>query len=151
VLCCVYWQVPPLQGKLQYMRVLNDLPPFGGLLFHTVGLVMATFIYLFNLYLTMQVSYEQIVIYNDGLPFPYEHSNVVFSHHIWVPLFYDEFLFCQRTAHVYVWLIDLLTDWSTGWEAVGHYAAGGSAARHRSCDRPKEQPDHGSDRVQSRC
>ncbi|KAL2077573.1 hypothetical protein ACEWY4_027077 [Coilia grayii] len=31
-------KVPPLQGKLQYMRVLNDLPPFGGLLFHTVGL-----------------------------------------------------------------------------------------------------------------
>uniref|UniRef100_A0A4W4HFS9 FERM and PDZ domain containing 3 n=1 Tax=Electrophorus electricus TaxID=8005 RepID=A0A4W4HFS9_ELEEL len=30
--------VPPLQGKLQYIRVLNDLPPFGGLLFHTVGL-----------------------------------------------------------------------------------------------------------------
>ncbi|XP_070994119.1 FERM and PDZ domain-containing protein 3-like [Oncorhynchus clarkii lewisi] len=30
-------KVPPLQGKLQYMRVLNDLPPFGGLLFHTVG------------------------------------------------------------------------------------------------------------------
>uniref|UniRef100_A0A8K9VF02 FERM and PDZ domain containing 3 n=1 Tax=Oncorhynchus mykiss TaxID=8022 RepID=A0A8K9VF02_ONCMY len=29
-------KVPPLQGKLQYMRVLNDLPPFGGLLFHTV-------------------------------------------------------------------------------------------------------------------
>lgn len=34
------WQVPPLQGKLQYMRVLNDLPPFGGILFQTVGLVM---------------------------------------------------------------------------------------------------------------
>lgn len=34
------WQVPPLQGKLQYMRVLNDLPPFGGILFHTVGLVI---------------------------------------------------------------------------------------------------------------
>lgn len=32
-------QVSPLQGKLQYMRVLNDLPPFGGFLFHTVGLV----------------------------------------------------------------------------------------------------------------
>ncbi|XP_046873734.1 FERM and PDZ domain-containing protein 3 [Hypomesus transpacificus] len=31
-------KVPPLQGKLQYMRVLNDLPPFGGLLFYTVGL-----------------------------------------------------------------------------------------------------------------
>ncbi|XP_041701735.1 FERM and PDZ domain-containing protein 3 [Coregonus clupeaformis] len=31
-------KVPPLQGKLQYMRVLNDLPPFGGMLFHTVGL-----------------------------------------------------------------------------------------------------------------
>ncbi|XP_028816264.1 FERM and PDZ domain-containing protein 3 isoform X3 [Denticeps clupeoides] len=31
-------KVPPLQGKLQYMRVLNDLPPFGGLIFHTVGL-----------------------------------------------------------------------------------------------------------------
>ncbi|XP_051276342.1 FERM and PDZ domain-containing protein 3 isoform X5 [Dicentrarchus labrax] len=31
-------KVPPLQGKLQYMRVLNDLPPFGGILFHTVGL-----------------------------------------------------------------------------------------------------------------
>ncbi|XP_031443058.1 FERM and PDZ domain-containing protein 3 isoform X2 [Clupea harengus] len=31
-------KVPPLQGKHQYMRVLNDLPPFGGLLFHTVGL-----------------------------------------------------------------------------------------------------------------
>ncbi|KAI1898946.1 hypothetical protein AGOR_G00077620 [Albula goreensis] len=31
-------KVPPLQGKLQYMRVLNELPPFGGLLFHTVGL-----------------------------------------------------------------------------------------------------------------
>ncbi|XP_048883427.1 FERM and PDZ domain-containing protein 3 isoform X2 [Brienomyrus brachyistius] len=31
-------KVPPLQGKLQYMRALNDLPPFGGLLFHTVGL-----------------------------------------------------------------------------------------------------------------
>ncbi|KAI5624735.1 FERM and PDZ domain-containing protein 3 isoform X1 [Silurus asotus] len=31
-------KVPPLQGKLQYIRVLNDLPPFGGLLFHTVGL-----------------------------------------------------------------------------------------------------------------
>ncbi|XP_037396556.1 FERM and PDZ domain-containing protein 3 isoform X2 [Pygocentrus nattereri] len=31
-------KVPALQGKLQYMRVLNDLPPFGGLLFHTVGL-----------------------------------------------------------------------------------------------------------------
>ncbi|XP_031713480.1 FERM and PDZ domain-containing protein 3 isoform X4 [Anarrhichthys ocellatus] len=30
-------KVPPLQGKLQYMRVLNDLPPFGGILFHTVG------------------------------------------------------------------------------------------------------------------
>ncbi len=26
-------------GKLQYMRVLNDLPPFGGFLFHTVGWV----------------------------------------------------------------------------------------------------------------
>lgn len=33
-------QVPPLQGKLQYMRVLNDLPPFGGILFQTVGLVI---------------------------------------------------------------------------------------------------------------
>ncbi|XP_051716763.1 FERM and PDZ domain-containing protein 3 isoform X4 [Ctenopharyngodon idella] len=32
-------KVSPLQGKLQYMRVLNDLPPFGGFLFHTVGLV----------------------------------------------------------------------------------------------------------------
>ncbi|CAF92044.1 unnamed protein product, partial [Tetraodon nigroviridis] len=32
-------KVPPLQGKLQYMRVLNDLPPFGGILFQTVGLV----------------------------------------------------------------------------------------------------------------
>ncbi|XP_076878943.1 FERM and PDZ domain-containing protein 3 isoform X2 [Brachyhypopomus gauderio] len=31
-------KVSPLQGKLQYIRVLNDLPPFGGLLFHTVGL-----------------------------------------------------------------------------------------------------------------
>uniref|UniRef100_A0A8C3AAN2 FERM and PDZ domain containing 3 n=1 Tax=Cyclopterus lumpus TaxID=8103 RepID=A0A8C3AAN2_CYCLU len=31
-------KVPPLQGKLQYMCVLNDLPPFGGILFHTVGL-----------------------------------------------------------------------------------------------------------------
>nr|XP_054594942.1 FERM and PDZ domain-containing protein 3 isoform X4 [Nothobranchius furzeri] len=31
-------KVPPLQGKLQYMRVLNDLPPFGGILFQTVGL-----------------------------------------------------------------------------------------------------------------
>ncbi|XP_053285517.1 FERM and PDZ domain-containing protein 3 isoform X1 [Pleuronectes platessa] len=31
-------KVPPLQGKLQYMRVLNDLPPFGGILFHTAGL-----------------------------------------------------------------------------------------------------------------
>ncbi|XP_023184333.1 FERM and PDZ domain-containing protein 3 isoform X1 [Xiphophorus maculatus] len=31
-------KVPPLQGKLQYMRILNDLPPFGGILFHTVGL-----------------------------------------------------------------------------------------------------------------
>ncbi|XP_053734874.1 FERM and PDZ domain-containing protein 3 isoform X2 [Synchiropus splendidus] len=31
-------KVPPLQGKLQYMRVLNDLPPFGGILFNTVGL-----------------------------------------------------------------------------------------------------------------
>ncbi|XP_035265082.1 FERM and PDZ domain-containing protein 3 isoform X4 [Anguilla anguilla] len=31
-------KVPPLQGKLQYMRALNELPPFGGLLFHTVGL-----------------------------------------------------------------------------------------------------------------
>ncbi|KAF4085559.1 hypothetical protein AMELA_G00096530 [Ameiurus melas] len=31
-------KVPPLQGKLQYIRVLNDLPPFGCLLFHTVGL-----------------------------------------------------------------------------------------------------------------
>ncbi|XP_018592568.1 FERM and PDZ domain-containing protein 3 [Scleropages formosus] len=31
-------KVPPLQAKLQYMRALNDLPPFGGLLFHTVGL-----------------------------------------------------------------------------------------------------------------
>ncbi|XP_072294495.1 FERM and PDZ domain-containing protein 3 isoform X3 [Eucyclogobius newberryi] len=31
-------KVPPLQGKLQYMRVLNDLPPFGGILFHTVEL-----------------------------------------------------------------------------------------------------------------
>ncbi|XP_051505435.1 FERM and PDZ domain-containing protein 3-like [Myxocyprinus asiaticus] len=31
-------QVSPIQGKLQYMRVLNDLPPFGGFLFHTVGL-----------------------------------------------------------------------------------------------------------------
>ncbi|XP_068182046.1 FERM and PDZ domain-containing protein 3 [Antennarius striatus] len=31
-------KVPALQGKLQYMRVLNDLPPFGGKLFHTVGL-----------------------------------------------------------------------------------------------------------------
>uniref|UniRef100_A0A672L2Z6 FERM and PDZ domain containing 3 n=1 Tax=Sinocyclocheilus grahami TaxID=75366 RepID=A0A672L2Z6_SINGR len=31
-------KVSPLQGKLQYMRVLNDLPPFGGFLFHTVGL-----------------------------------------------------------------------------------------------------------------
>ncbi|XP_069049692.1 FERM and PDZ domain-containing protein 3 isoform X3 [Lepisosteus oculatus] len=30
-------KVPPLQAKLQYMRVLNELPPFGGLLFHTVG------------------------------------------------------------------------------------------------------------------
>ncbi|XP_061755721.1 FERM and PDZ domain-containing protein 3 isoform X1 [Nerophis ophidion] len=29
-------KVPPLQGKLQYMRVLNDLPPFGGILFNTV-------------------------------------------------------------------------------------------------------------------
>uniref|UniRef100_H3DQS0 FERM domain-containing protein n=1 Tax=Tetraodon nigroviridis TaxID=99883 RepID=H3DQS0_TETNG len=27
-----------MQGKLQYMRVLNDLPPFGGILFQTVGL-----------------------------------------------------------------------------------------------------------------
>ncbi|XP_016415769.1 FERM and PDZ domain-containing protein 3-like [Sinocyclocheilus rhinocerous] len=34
----LYIQVSPLQGKLQYMRVLNDLPPFGGFLFHTVGL-----------------------------------------------------------------------------------------------------------------
>ncbi|XP_034147897.1 FERM and PDZ domain-containing protein 3 isoform X2 [Esox lucius] len=35
-----YQQPPPSgnKGKLQYMRVLNDLPPFGGLLFHTVGL-----------------------------------------------------------------------------------------------------------------
>jgi len=32
-------QVSSIQGKLQYMRVLNDLPPFGGFLFHTVGLV----------------------------------------------------------------------------------------------------------------
>nr|XP_057919133.1 FERM and PDZ domain-containing protein 3 isoform X4 [Doryrhamphus excisus] len=31
-------KVPPLQGKLQYMRVLNDLPPFGGILFNTVEL-----------------------------------------------------------------------------------------------------------------
>ncbi|XP_035983089.1 FERM and PDZ domain-containing protein 3 isoform X2 [Fundulus heteroclitus] len=31
-------KVPPLQGKLQYMRILNELPPFGGILFHTVGL-----------------------------------------------------------------------------------------------------------------
>ncbi|XP_034088515.1 FERM and PDZ domain-containing protein 3 isoform X4 [Gymnodraco acuticeps] len=31
-------KVPPLQGKLQYIRVLNDLPPFGGILFNTVGL-----------------------------------------------------------------------------------------------------------------
>ncbi|KAK7922893.1 hypothetical protein WMY93_009795 [Mugilogobius chulae] len=31
-------KVSPLQGKLQYMRVLNDLPPFGGILFHTVEL-----------------------------------------------------------------------------------------------------------------
>ncbi|XP_077433382.1 FERM and PDZ domain-containing protein 3 isoform X2 [Vanacampus margaritifer] len=31
-------KVPPLQGKLQYLRVLNDLPPFGGILFSTVGL-----------------------------------------------------------------------------------------------------------------
>ncbi|KAL4659663.1 FERM and PDZ domain-containing protein 3-like [Arapaima gigas] len=31
-------KVPPLQGKLQYLRVLNDLPPFGCLVFHTVGL-----------------------------------------------------------------------------------------------------------------
>lgn len=38
-------QVPPLQGKLQYMRVLNDLPPFGGILFQTVGLVMHIFVY----------------------------------------------------------------------------------------------------------
>ncbi|TRY91123.1 hypothetical protein DNTS_020415 [Danionella cerebrum] len=30
-------KVSPLQGKLQYMRVLNDLPPFGGFLFNTVG------------------------------------------------------------------------------------------------------------------
>lgn len=39
-------QVPPLQGKLQYMRVLNDLPPFGGILFQTVGLVMHIFVYI---------------------------------------------------------------------------------------------------------
>lgn len=41
----IFWcsQVPPLQGKLQYMRVLNDLPPFGGILFQTVGLVMYIF------------------------------------------------------------------------------------------------------------
>ncbi|XP_077387887.1 FERM and PDZ domain-containing protein 3 isoform X4 [Festucalex cinctus] len=31
-------KMPPLQGKLQYLRVLNDLPPFGGILFSTVGL-----------------------------------------------------------------------------------------------------------------
>ncbi|XP_036381270.1 FERM and PDZ domain-containing protein 3-like [Megalops cyprinoides] len=31
-------KVPPLQGKLQYIRALNELPPFGGVLFHTVGL-----------------------------------------------------------------------------------------------------------------
>ncbi len=35
----VSMQVSPFQGKLQYMRVLNDLPPFGGFLFHTVGWV----------------------------------------------------------------------------------------------------------------
>uniref|UniRef100_A0A8C4SK58 FERM and PDZ domain containing 3 n=1 Tax=Erpetoichthys calabaricus TaxID=27687 RepID=A0A8C4SK58_ERPCA len=31
-------KVPAIQAKLQYMRVLNELPPFGGLLFNTVGL-----------------------------------------------------------------------------------------------------------------
>ncbi|KPP68870.1 FERM and PDZ domain-containing protein 3-like, partial [Scleropages formosus] len=31
-------KVPPLQGKLQYLRVLNDLPPFGCFIFHSVGL-----------------------------------------------------------------------------------------------------------------
>ncbi|XP_041076733.1 FERM and PDZ domain-containing protein 3-like [Polyodon spathula] len=31
-------KVPSIQAKLQYIRVLNELPPFGGLLFHTVGM-----------------------------------------------------------------------------------------------------------------
>ncbi|MGH0158285.1 UNVERIFIED_CONTAM: hypothetical protein FKN15_045973 [Acipenser sinensis] len=31
-------KVPAIQAKLQYIRVLNELPPFGGLLFHTVGM-----------------------------------------------------------------------------------------------------------------
>ncbi|XP_041111677.1 FERM and PDZ domain-containing protein 3-like [Polyodon spathula] len=30
-------KVPAIQAKLQYIRVINELPPFGGLLFHTVG------------------------------------------------------------------------------------------------------------------
>lgn len=36
---CVFCQVSTAQAKLQYLRILNELPTFAGVLFNTVGLV----------------------------------------------------------------------------------------------------------------
>ena len=38
-LCGVFYQVSTAQAKLQYLRILNELPTFAGVLFNTVGLV----------------------------------------------------------------------------------------------------------------
>lgn len=35
----VFCQVSTAQAKLQYLRILNELPTFAGVLFNTVGLV----------------------------------------------------------------------------------------------------------------
>lgn len=37
--CDVFCQVSTAQAKLQYLRILNELPTFAGVLFNTVGLV----------------------------------------------------------------------------------------------------------------
>lgn len=39
LMTAVFLQVSTTQAKLQYLRILNELPTFAGVLFNTVGLV----------------------------------------------------------------------------------------------------------------
>lgn len=39
ITCVMFCQVSTAQAKLQYLRILNELPTFAGVLFNTVGLV----------------------------------------------------------------------------------------------------------------